>query len=184
MDAVSDTVHTQGILAVLRQRHPSLDQVFQPGAAESVLTALDAVADPGNVGTIIRTCDWFGVHGVLLGRQSVDLYNPKVVRSTMGSLFHLPVIVNVDLPAALSTAREQGYRIYVADPGGETHFDRIRYDRKSVLVFGNEAWGVTDAVKGLADVRVSIRKYGAAESLNVGIACGIMLSTLHRLTDQ
>ncbi len=181
--AVAETVHAQGILAVLRQREISLEMLIGRTDEESLLVALDAVTDPGNVGTIIRTCDWFGVHGIMLGKQSVDLYNPKVVRGTMGSVFHVPVACAVDLPAALSAAREAEYSIYVADAGGETHFDRVRYARKAVLVFGNEAWGVSDAVRQLADFRVSIRRYGSAESLNVGVSCGILLSTVHRLTD-
>ena len=133
---------------------------------------------------MVRTCDWFGVHGMLIGQNSVDLYNPKVLRSTMGGVFHLPVVENVDLLPALSRARAMGYRVYVTDASGETHFDRVRFALKSVIVFGNEAWGVTDQIKQLADERVAIRRYGAAESLNVGVACGIVLSGVHRLYDE
>jgi TrmH family RNA methyltransferase len=181
MDTVSDTVTAQGVIAVVRQEHPSLQTVVQDASPESVLVALDGVGDPGNLGSIIRTADWFGAQGVLVGRQSVDLYNPKVVRSTMGSLFHLPVVQDVDLLAALSHARESGYTIYGADVDGETHFDRVRFANKAVLVLGNEAWGMSDAVRALTDVRVTIRRYGSAESLNVGVACGILLSGVHRL---
>jgi TrmH family RNA methyltransferase len=183
MEVVSDTTTAQGVLAEFRQHHPPVDAILRNDDVESVLVALDGVADPGNLGSIIRSADWFGVQGVLVGHQSVDLYNLKVVRSTMGSIFHLPVVPNVDLLPVLSRAREAGYTVYGADADGEMHFDRISFARKSVLVLGNEAWGLSDAVKALADVRVAIRRYGAAESLNVGVACGILLSGLHRLMD-
>jgi RNA methyltransferase, TrmH family len=181
MESFTDTVTAQGIASVLARKIVAPESLLTRGPARSVLVALDAVSDPGNVGSIIRTCDWFGITGVLLGRNSVELYNPKVVRATMGGLFHLPVAEGVDLPAILSKARSLEYTIFVADLDGEVHFDRAQYDNKSVIVFGNEAWGVSDPVKSIAHTRVSIRRYGAAESLNVGVACGIILSSVHRL---
>jgi TrmH family RNA methyltransferase len=150
---------------------------------QCTLVAFDGVSDPGNVGSMVRTCDWFGVNGILIGRSSVELYNPKVLRSTMGGVFHLPIADGVDLPPTLSKAKECGFKIYVTDSHGETHFDHVTYDSKSLIVFGNEAWGVSDQVRELADVRLGIRRYGAGESLNVGVACGVVLSTLHRLYD-
>jgi TrmH family RNA methyltransferase len=184
LETLTDTVSAQGILGVLKARQYDLEALFQAQPAESILVALDAISDPGNLGSIIRTCDWFGIQGLLLGEHSVEPYNPKVIRSTMGSVFHLPVIPNVDLLTALSRARSAGYTIYVTDLAGEKHFDRIRFDRKAVIVFGNEAWGASDQIKRLADVRVAIRRYGQAESLNVGVACGVVLSALHRLYDE
>jgi TrmH family RNA methyltransferase len=184
MNAVTDTVTAQGILAIVRRRSSSAELLLRAEKVESVLVALDGVSDPGNLGSIIRTCDWFGVQGILLGNNCVELFNPKVLRGTMGSVFHLPVAERVDLLPAISRARTLGYTVYVTDPAGVTHFDRVRYSGKAVIVFGNEAWGVSDQLKNLGDVRVAIRRYGAAESLNVAVACGIMLSGLHRLYDE
>jgi TrmH family RNA methyltransferase len=184
LDAFADTVAAQGIAAVLKQRDTSPESLISNNSGRSLLVVLDAVSDPGNAGSMIRTSDWFGAAGVILGRHSVDLYNPKVVRATMGSLFHLPVAQDADLPVLLSNAAGAGYTIYVADVAGESHFDRIHYENKSLLVFGNEAWGVSDQVKELAQVRLGIRRYGAAESLNVGVACGVVLSAIHRLYDE
>ena len=181
LGAISDTEHAQGIVAVARQRLFTVESVLQGTNGTSVIVALDAVSDPGNLGSMIRTCDWFGVHGILLGRNSVELHNPKVVRATMGGLFHLSVVEDVDLLLAVSKAKALGYRVYVTDAGGETHFDRVQYAQRALIIFGNEAWGVSDQLKQLADERVAIRRYGAAESLNVGVACGIVLSSLHRL---
>jgi len=183
MEVISETVTFQGVVAVLQQKQYSLEAMLQKGATKSVLVAFDNVSDPGNAGSMIRTCDWFGVDGVILGRNSVELYNPKVLRSTMGGVFHLPIVEGVDLLSTISEAKSMGYRLYVTDMSGETHFDRASYNGKSIIVFGNEAWGVSDQVKQLADFQVSIRRYGQGESLNVGVACGIVLSTMHRLYD-
>jgi tRNA G18 (ribose-2'-O)-methylase SpoU len=84
----------------------------------------------------------------------------------------------------LSHAKDRGYTVYVTDAAGETHFDRVIFARRSIIVFGNEAWGVSDQARRLADVRISIRRYGMGESLNVAVACGIILSRIHRLTDE
>jgi RNA methyltransferase, TrmH family len=181
LEAVADTVTAQGILAVLRQKEWPVDTLLDTDGSGSVIVAMDSISDPGNAGTIIRTCDYFGVSGILLGRNAVELYNPKVVRATMGGLFHMPIADDVDLPSALTYARTLGYRVYVTDLQGETHFDKINYDQKSLIVFGNEAWGVSDQLKDLADMRVMIRRYGSAESLNVSVACGVILSRIHKL---
>ena len=184
LDAFTETVHAQGVAAVVLFQTVSPEALLQKRGSPGVLVAIDAVSDPGNLGSMIRTCDWFGVAGLMLGRNSVELLNPKVVRGTMGSLFHLPVAVDVDLLSALSRAKELGYSVYVTDVHGETHFDHVRYSDRSILVFGNEAWGVSDQILQLADTRLTIRRYGSAESLNVGVACGVVLSAIHRLRHE
>ncbi len=184
MDQISDAVTSQGAFAVVRQKRNAPESLLQRNNAESIVVSLDGVSDPGNLGSIIRTCDWFGVHAVVLGKNSVELYNPKVVRATMGSIFHLQVAEEADLLGTVSKAREAGYTIYVTDQDGEAHFDRIRFAGKAMIIFGNEAWGVSDQLARVADVRVAIRRYGSADSLNVGVACGIVLSATHRLYDE
>lgn len=184
MEILAETVTFQGIVAVVRRKVFSVDSILQSDETQSVLVAFDQVSDPGNVGTMVRTCDWFGVNGIFLGRNSAELYNSKVLRATMGGIFHVPVAEEVDLLLMISKARNLGYSVYVADQKGETHFDHVRYSNKSLLVFGNEAWGVSDQLKQLADARICIRRYGAGESLNVGVACGVILSAVHRLYDE
>jgi TrmH family RNA methyltransferase len=184
MKLIADTVTAQGFIAVVRRKVVAPDSVLRAENIQSVLVAFDAVSDPGNLGSMIRTCDWFGVQGVLLGQNCVELNNPKVLRGTMGGVFHLPIAEEVDLLSFISRAKSMDYKAYVTDIAGETHFDHVRYPHKVLFIFGNEAWGVSDQVKKLADVRVAIRRYGSAESLNVGVACGIVLSALHRLYDE
>lgn len=181
MEIISETVSFQGIVAVVRQKHFLPESMLKHNSSQSILVGFDSVSDPGNVGSMVRTCDWFGVDGILLGKNSVELYNSKVLRATMGGLFHLPIAEDVDLLPIISKAKSLGYSIYVTDVQGETHFDMIKFHNKSLIVFGNEAWGVSDQLRQLADYRVVIRRYGAAESLNVAVACGVVLSSLHRL---
>lgn len=181
LDAITETVSAQGIVGILAKRATPWESVFPNDG--SVVVAFDSIADPGNMGAMIRTCDYFGAGGVLIGKSAVELYNPKVVRATMGSLFHLRIAEDVDLPVALTYAKSLGYRVYVTDVHGETHFDKITFDPKSLIVFGNEAWGVSDQLRDLADVRVMIRRYGSAESLNVSVSCGVILSAVHKLFD-
>ncbi|MEW6509478.1 MAG: RNA methyltransferase [Bacteroidota bacterium] len=184
LERMTETVNPPGVLAVLRQKRHDASSLIERRDSPMVLVALDGVSDPGNLGSVVRTCDWFGVDGVLLGRTSVDLYNPKVVRGTMGGIFHLPVVGDVDLLPAISRARQNGFTVYVTDAAGEAHFDRVKFPARSLIVFGNEARGVSDPIRTMADARVAVRRYGAGESLNVAVACGIVLSGLHKLVDE
>ena len=184
MEQVTETVSPPGVLAVLRQKRENASRLMERRDLATTLVALDGVSDPGNVGSIVRTCDWFGVNGVLLGLESVDLYNPKVVRATMGGIFHLPVVDDVDILSFTTHAKTRGYAVCVTDPAGETHHDRVKFPSRSLIVFGNEARGVSDQVRAMADMRIAIRRYGAGESLNVAVACGIVLSRLHPLLDE
>ncbi|RPH37246.1 RNA methyltransferase, partial [bacterium] len=179
--AISDTVTAQGIVAVVTARSYDLELVLQPGR-RSLLVGLDAVSDPGNLGSMIRTCDWFGVNGIIIGQDSVELYNPKVVRSTMGGVFHLPIVENVNLLSIVDRLKSSGYSVYVADAAGEVHAEDARFADRAFVIMGNEARGVSASLKHSADVRVAIRRYGLAESLNVGVACGVLLSILRMAT--
>jgi TrmH family RNA methyltransferase len=176
--AVGDTVTSQGILAVVRRKGIDAERILSTRQTPAIVVAFDAVADPGNLGTMVRTCDWFGIAGILLGSNCVELYNPKALRATMGSVFHLPVAADVHLPRALVRAKELGYRVYVTDAAGDVVHDRSQIGERSLLVFGNEARGVSEQVRGAADGRLAIPRYGRAESLNVGVACGIVLAQI------
>ncbi len=177
MEIISDTVTAQGIAAVVTVRRFAFESLLQP-RKHSLLVGFDGVSDPGNLGSMIRTCDWFGVDGIVVGRDSVDLYNSKVLRSTMGAFFHLPIVTDVNLPAAVNQIRNAGYTIYVADAGGETHAEDVQYADRAFLILGNEAHGVSSSLSRAADMRVAIRRYGLAESLNVGVACGVLLAVV------
>ncbi len=176
----ADTVHAQGILALVVKKPESAADLVDRVPPPVLIVALDGIADPGNLGTVIRTCDWFGAGGILLGRSSVDVYNPKVVRATMGGIFHVPVASGADLPLEAERARKRGYTVYVADPAAELFDADLRFAERSLLAFGNEAHGISPGLARVADARVAIRRFGGAESLNVGVACGVLLAAYRR----
>jgi TrmH family RNA methyltransferase len=176
LDSFADTVTSQGVAALVRQRQYRLEDLSRSAQRPQVIVALDAVSEPGNAGTIIRTADWFGVSAVLMGRGGVELYNPKVVRSTMGSLFHLPIVTDANLNESLKKLRGQGFVIIAADVDAKKSYDEIPILGKVVIIFGNEAHGLSSEISGQVDHRVAINRLGNAESLNVGVACGILLA--------
>lgn len=171
---IADTVHAQGIVAIAEQRGLSLDQLRLERT--SLVVAVDAVSDPGNLGSIVRSADWFDADLLLLGKGCVELYNEKVVRSTVGSILHLPIIEGVDLTTALNKFKLAGFTIVALSGDGKSNYTDRPADAKTVYVFGNEAHGISTDVRKAVDAVVRIPKYGKAESLNVGVACGIVLA--------
>jgi len=176
MNQVTDTVHAQGVVAIVQQRSRTLDEVLTK--EPSLVVFADRVSDPGNLGTIVRTCDWFGVDAIILSEGCVDLYNEKVVRSTSGSIFHIPVIEHADAKGVVSRLKALNYKILVTSGDAKTSYEDMRYGERNVIIVGNEAAGVRDDINRLADGSVCIPRRGNAESLNVGVACGIILSHL------
>jgi len=173
---VSDTVHGQGIVAAARWSHvPFSSVLFQETAT---LLALDRIADPGNLGTIVRTAAWFGVGSVLLGRGCADLLNPKTVRATMGGLFSVLICRDVSLLDALARLKREGFRITVAAADGSPDWQTWAGARRSALVLGSEAHGVAPALRAQADRVAAIPQRGPVESLNVAVAAGVFLSVL------
>ena len=175
---LTDTVTSQGIVAIVRMKEYQAENFWKILPARRLVIALDDVADPGNVGTILRTCDWFGVDGVILSNDSVELFNPKVLRSTMGAVFHLPIFRDADLASMLEYGKTLSFRIITTVLNAGTTLDRFSFPSKSIVVFGNEARGISQLIQRLADESISIPKFGNAESLNVGVACGIILNAV------
>lgn len=168
---ISETKSPQGIAAVFKYAKLK----FYPDKTESnILVYLDNISDPGNLGTIIRTCDWFGINEILISKFSVDYLNPKSIRASMGSIFHLYIFEEVE-PALLEDLKLNTYKIISSDLDGKNIFD-YKFSDKIVLVFSNEATGPSEVVKNIADDVITIPRYGNAESLNVAIASGIILS--------
>ncbi len=182
LQQIADTVHAQGVVAVVQQKHDELERISLERA--SVIVAADAVSDPGNLGSIIRSADWFNVDALLLGRGCVELYNEKVVRSTVGSIFHIPVVEGVDLPSALKQLGSKGFSVVGLSGDGKVDYTNRRLSRKDVFVFGSEAHGISREVKNSVDEVVRIPRYGKAESLNVGVACGIVLAHARAQQEQ
>src|SRR3954447_17521409 len=176
LETMADTVTPQGFVAVCSQFPTSVRTIF--AGQPRLVAVLEEVRDPGNTGTIIRAADAAGADAVVLTGRTVDLYNPKVVRATTGSLFHLPVAVGADLAAVVDRARAVGLQILAADiKGGDLLAARQEgtLAAPTAWVFGNEAHGLDDERLSLADRALAVPVYGSAESMNLATAASVCL---------
>jgi TrmH family RNA methyltransferase len=179
-DAVASlcgAVAPQGIVAVCRYLDVPLEQLLDETPRPLVVCA--DVRDPGNAGTVIRTADAAGASGVVLAGHSVDPYNDKTVRATVGSLWHLPVALDSDPADVVRRARSAGLTVLAADGAGERDLFEVEesglLDAPVAWLFGNEAWGLPDELAALADHRVAVPIHGRAESLNLATAAAVCL---------
>lgn len=176
IDAMSDTRNPQGVLAVANQFPTALKRLFDNES--KLVVILEEVRDPGNLGTIIRVADAAGADAIVLTGRTVDLYNSKVIRSTTGSIFHIPIAIDAEFDDALVRAREAGLRIVAADVGGDNLLDARRAGdlvQPTAWVFGNEARGLDAALIDQCDAALAVPIYGQAESMNLATAASVCL---------
>jgi TrmH family RNA methyltransferase len=171
--AVCDSVNPQGMVAVVLQDNHPLRAAIHSGSR--LVAYLASVRDPGNAGSVLRAADAAGADGVVTSPDSVDLGNPKVVRSSVGSLFHLPAVTNVDIAEAIAAGRAAGMQVFAADGSGELLGPQLDLAHPTMWVFGNEAWGLPENVLTQCDRVVSLPIYGKAESLNLATAAALCL---------
>ncbi|MEC5421987.1 RNA methyltransferase [Virgibacillus sp. C22-A2] len=164
---ISQTKAPQGIAAVLSMK-------YNNKSAGSRILLIDSIQDPGNLGTIIRTADAAGFDGVVLGQGTVDLYNDKVIRSSQGSLFHIPIL-HRKLQDEIVLLKEKGFNIWATALEDAKKYSEVVVNEKVALIVGNEGAGVKKELLETADTIVNIPIYGKAESLNVSIAAGILM---------
>ncbi len=179
---ICDTENPQGVLAVAK---------FEINSAESIkdknnpfLLLLDEVQDPGNMGTIIRTADAFGIDGIIITEGCVDVYNPKVVRSTMGSIFRVPIYHELDGRKIIEEFKKQNINIYSSSLKGSQYIQDTNFKEGSILIIGNESRGVSHTLYSLSDKLISIPMIGEAESLNVAVASSIIMYEVMRQRSQ
>lgn len=176
LEAMADTVTPQGIVAVCRQFLRSVEDVLATGPR--LIAILEEVRDPGNAGTIIRAADSAGADAVILTGRSVDVYNPKVVRASTGSIFHLPLTRGADLEVVIDLVKAAGLQVIAADvKGGDLLAARSTgaLAAPTAWLFGNEARGLTDEHYALADRVSQVPIYGHAESMNLATAAAVCL---------
>ncbi|AKT51667.1 TrmH family RNA methyltransferase [Arsenicicoccus sp. oral taxon 190] len=177
LTAMGDTQAPQGMLAVCRRLDVTLDAVL--AGDPRLVCVLTHVRDPGNAGTVLRGADAVGADAVVVSEASVDVYNPKVVRSTVGSLFHLPVVVGVPVEEVLGRLRGHGIRLLAADGHGDQLLTAPAVERRLAAphawVMGNEAWGMPEETRALCDDVVRVPIHGHAESLNLAMAATVCL---------
>lgn len=171
--AMGDAETSQGVLAVCRTLDVPLSEVL--AAQPATIAVLAHVRDPGNAGTVLRCADASGADAVVLTEASVDLYNPKVVRSTAGSLFHVPVVIGEPVAEVIAQVHAAGMITHAADGTGAVLLDAADLEHRHAWVFGNEAWGLHEEVREACTDVVRVPIHGRAESLNLAMAATVCL---------
>ncbi len=174
MKQISDTVTPQGFLAVVSMPSHDREDIFGKDGEKPLILILEDVRDPGNMGTIIRTAEGAGVTGLIMTKGCVDVFSPKVVRSTMGSIFRVPMWEGAELREAVSLLKERGCRIFGAHLNGADVYDGFNYIESTAFLIGNEANGMSNEARILCDDLVIIPMKGKLESLNASVAAGIL----------
>lgn len=174
---MSDTQTPQGILAVVKQQHSELSQLLTGENAHLLL--LEDIQDPGNLGTMLRAGEGAGITGVVMSKGCVDIYNPKVIRSTMGSVYRVPFVYTDDFHGAIREIKKS-CKVYAAHLKGEYYYDKGDYTGATAMIIGNEARGIREETAALADTLIKIPMEGQVESLNAAVAASILMYEVYR----
>lgn len=174
----ADTMTPQGILAIVKKPSYTLEDFFKNQTSHLLL--LENLRDPGNLGTLLRTAEGAGMTGVIMSKETVDLFNPKVVRSTMGSIFRIPFLYVEDFTNTLKELQMKDFSIIATDLQSKRNYTKEHYPDKSAIVIGNESKGISDTTRKQADILVHIPMCGKLESLNASVAGGLMMYELYR----
>ena len=175
---MSDTQTPQGILCVLKQKHYTLETLLEK--EHPLLVILEDLQDPGNLGTILRTGEGAGITGVILSKDTVDLYNPKTIRATMGSIYRVPFVYVEDLKPVLAELKNRAVQSYAAHLKGTKYYDAFDFTTGTAFLIGNEGNGLKTETADLADQYLKIPMEGQVESLNAAIATSILMYEANR----
>lgn len=168
-----DTKTPQGILCVVSMPEYHLDEMLETD--EGLFLILEDIQDPGNLGTIVRSGEGAGLSGIIMSSHTVDIFNPKTIRATMGSIYRMPFIYTDDLADAVRTVKNAGIKTYAAHLAGKTAYDKENYRGASAFLIGNEGNGLSRETADLADLYVRIPMLGEVESLNAGVAAALFM---------
>lgn len=177
-ESMSDTRTPQGILALVRQYHYSLKEVLEAGdkaGKKPLLMVLEHLQDPGNLGTILRAGEGAGVTGIIMDEETADIYNPKVIRSTMGSVFRVPFVYVNSLSEVLPVLKRAGIAVYAAHLEGSLSYDEEDYTKGTAFLIGNEAAGLSTEAARLSDTLIRVPMEGKVESLNAAVASAVLM---------
>jgi len=170
---ISDTITPQGVLCVLKRPSYRLEQLLNRD--NPMLVLLEDLQDPGNLGTIVRTGEGAGITGVIASKDTVDIYNPKTVRATMGSIYRIPVLYVDDLTEIIQKLKEHQITTYAAHLKGDKEYDDFDYSKGTAFLIGNEGRGLKEATAECADQYLKIPMEGKVESLNASIAAALLI---------
>ncbi|MDD5021513.1 MAG: RNA methyltransferase [Endomicrobiaceae bacterium] len=167
---ISDTTTPQGVLAVVQKQTYSIDNVLS--AQKGVFIIIDTLQDPGNLGTIIRTAHAYNINGIFISKNSIDAFSSKVVRSTMGSIFKVPVFQECDMDLLINKFKENKIKTYALELRADKFVSDIKFENKVAIVVGNESKGISDTVLKNVD-SIKIKMFTEIDSLNASVACSI-----------
>lgn len=176
--SISDTQTPQGIMAVVAMPEYELSDLL--AGEKTHLLLLESIQDPGNLGTMVRTGEGAGVTGVIMNKTTVDLFNPKTIRSTMGSIYRVPFFVTEDLGETMKELQGKGVSLYAAHLKGEHSYDEEDYTKACGFLIGNEGNGLSDEIANLADTYIKIPMEGQVESLNAAISATLLMYEANR----
>lgn len=181
--SISDTQTPQGILGIVKMPEYTLEDLMQTAAAKSQkphLLVLESIQDPGNLGTMLRTGEGAGVSGIIMNRTTVDIFNPKTIRSTMGSLYRVPFYITEDLEETLQELKKNDILVYAAHLKGTKSYDMPDYTRGTAFLIGNEGNGLSEEIAEMSDEYIRIPMEGQVESLNAAIAATLLMYEVNR----
>lgn len=176
--SVSDTNNPQGIIAVVKIKEYSIDSLINED--NNLIIILDRIQDPGNLGTIIRTCDAFDVDGVIISEGSADLYNPKTIRATMGSIFHIKTAFSKNIIEVVNYLKTKNISIMATALNDSIEISKVNLRNNIAIIIGNEANGVNEKLLNIVDKKIKIPMNGNAESLNAAIAASLVIYEANR----
>ena len=182
LKSVSDTQTPQGVMALVQMPSYELSDLLD--GPRTHLLILESIQDPGNLGTMLRTGEGAGATGIIMNKTTTDLFNPKTIRSTMGSIYRMPFYIAEDLEETIAFLKGQGVRLYAAHLKGEESYDRPDYTGPCAFLIGNEGNGLTDETAALADTYIRIPMEGQVESLNAAISATLLMYECHRQRAQ
>lgn len=172
-DKMCDTKTPQGVLSVLKMPQYTFDDISK--ASNGLYLVLEDIQDPGNLGTMMRTGEGAGISGVIMSDRTVDLFNPKTIRATMGSIYRVPFIYVSDLADSIKKMRALGVKTYAAHLDGQHAYDKEDYKEETAFLIGNEGNGLSKEIADLADCYIRIPMLGQVESLNAAIAASLLV---------
>lgn len=175
---ISDTKAPQGILCVMNQYKYALEDLLNKD--NPVLVLLEDIQDPGNLGTILRTGEGAGIDGVIMTKDTVDIYNPKTIRATMGSIYRMPFLYVDSLQEVIGKLQEKGILVYAAHLKGNEYYDNFDFKKGTAFLIGNEGNGLKKETADLADAYLKIPMEGKVESLNAAIATSLLMYETYR----
>ena len=172
--AMSDTQTPQGILALAKQFHYTMEDILN-AKGPALIMVLEAIQDPGNLGTIIRAGEGAGITGVIMSEGTADIYNPKTIRSTMGSVYRVPFVYADDMDLVFKELKEKKIQLFAAHLKGQRNYEEEDYSGNTGFLIGNEANGLSEKAAALADTLIKIPMAGQVESLNAAVASSVLM---------